>query len=288
MERIGTFSAMTVTIAHLGPSGTYAEAAAIAYRELRAARGLEPATLQDYPSIAQTLLAVAGGGAEIAVVPVENSIEGGVATTLDTLWQLDNIHIQQAIVLPISHALIGIGSDLTQIDTVYSHPQGLGQCQEWLDRHLPTAARIPQNSTAAALSDLGTQPRAVAISSLRAAELYRLPVIAHPINDRPDNRTRFLVCTTQPGTGGNQTSIAFSLSRNEPGGLVKSLDYFAQRGLNLSRIESRPTKRSLGEYLFFIDIDADADRPEMTSALTDLRASAETVKVFGSYQILDL
>jgi prephenate dehydratase len=288
MDGIGIISVMTATIAHLGPAGTYAEAAAIAYLERRDLQGLPPAKLRDYPSITQTLIALAENEADIAVVPVENSIEGSVAMTLDAIWQLDNIQIQQAIILPISHALIGTADNLSQIQTVYSHPQALGQCQEWLERHLPKSARIPLNSTTAILGEISTEPQSAAISSVRAANLYQLPVIAHPINDRPDNRTKFLVCARQPSPGGSQTSIAFSLDRNEPGGLVKALGFFAQRGLNLDRIESRPTKRSLGEYLFFIDIKADANLPEMKSAATDLAAYAETVKNFGSYDIFEL
>jgi prephenate dehydratase len=274
---------MTLTIAHLGPSGTYAEAAALAYAE-----SLAPETsyqLKYYGSITQTLLAVAQEQVEIAVVPVENSIEGSVAMTLDTLWLLDGISIQSALILPISHALISTNPDLHQIDVVYSHPQALGQCQEWLEQHLPLAARMPVSSTTASLVDLPQHPTAAAISSVRAANLYQLPILAYPINDRADNCTKFLICTRQPSPGGDLTSIAFSLPRNRPGALVTALGFFAFRGLNLNHIESRPTKRSLGEYLFFIDVAADASHPDMNFALEDLTSYAETVKNFGSYQV---
>jgi prephenate dehydratase len=270
-------------IAHLGPTGTYAEAAALAYAQTELSS--TDFCLQPYPNIAQTLIAVAGGEVELAIVPVENSIEGSVTMTADTIWQLTaTLQIQQAIVLPIHHALISIAANLSEIETVYSHPQALSQCQEWLQQHLPQAGRISQNSTTAALTTLATLPHAAAISSARAAKLYHLPVLVQPINDYPDNQTKFWAISLQPSTTGNCTSIAFSLSENAPGGLMTALGFFANRGLNLSRIESRPSKRSLGDYLFFIDIETDVNNcPQLKSALADLDAYAETVKNFGSY-----
>jgi prephenate dehydratase len=274
---------MDVKIAHLGPTGTYTEAAALAYAQTEL-RGAD-FCLQPYPQIASTLMAVATHDATLAIVPVENSIEGGVTMTADTIWHLAaTLQIQQAIVLPIRHALISIATDLDQIDTVYSHPQALSQCQEWLQQHLPNAVRIPEHSTTAALTTLATQPRSAAISSVRAAKLYDLPMLVELINDRPDNQTKFWVIGLQPALVGNCTSIAFSLSANAPGGLMTALGFFANRGLNLSRIESRPSKRSLGEYVFFIDIETDLENcPALKSALADLDVYAETVKNFGSY-----
>ncbi len=276
---------MTVKIAHLGPTGTYAEAAAIAYAEIGIA-GTD-FCLQPYPNIPQTLRAVMDGAAQYAILPVENSIEGSVVMTADILWLLwDDIqrfHIQQALVLSISHALISTAADFSQIQTVYSHPQALSQCQEWLQQYLPTAECIPVSSTTTALVDIPTQPHTAAISSVRAANLYSLPILAHPINDYPDNQTKFWAVSLQPEQGGNITSAAFSLSENAPGGLVKALGFFGDRGLNLSRIESRPSKRSLGEYVFFIDIETE-NFQELKSALTDLHNHVETYKYFGSYQ----
>jgi prephenate dehydratase len=270
-------------IAHLGPTGTYTEAAALAYAET--ALSDADFCLQPYANIARTLQAVASGEALLGIVPVENSIEGSVTMTADTIWQLDApLQIQQAIVLSIDHALISIATDLSRIELVYSHPQALSQCQEWLQQHLPQAERISANSTTAALTTLATLPHAAAISSVRAAKLYDLPVLVQPINDYPDNQTKFWVLSLQPSVTGNCSSIAFSLSENAPGGLMTALGFFANRGLNLSRIESRPSKRSLGDYLFFIDIETDVDNcRELTSALADLDAYAETVKNFGSY-----
>lgn len=273
---------MTLKIAHLGPLGTYAEAAALAYAQTEITTQFY---LQPYPNIAQTLQAVASGEVTLAIVPVENSIEGGVTMTADTIWQLAaTLQIQQAIVLPIHHALISVATDLSQIETVYSHPQALSQCQQWLQEYLPQAARIADSSTTAALKTLSTNAHAAAISSVRAANLYNLPILVHPINDYPDNQTKFWAISLQPALLGNCTSVAFSLRSNAPGGLMTALGYFANRGLNLSRIESRPSKRSLGDYLFFIDIETDVNNcPALKSALADLDVYAETVKNFGSY-----
>lgn len=273
---------MTLSIAHLGPPGTYTEAAAINYIHQFCQ---EEALLCPYPSIAQTLQAVVQGQVDLAVVPVENSLEGSVTTTLDTLWQLDQLRIQQALVLPISHALLSLADRLSDIRTVYSHPQALGQCQGWLDKFLPWVQQIPMNATTEALKYLEADRTTGAIASRRAAQLYNLPILACPINDSPDNCTRFWVLSLKDAPGGSHTSLAFSVPANRPGALVKPLEVFANRHINLSRIESRPTKRSLGDYLFFIDLEADVHQPDLSVALEELSRHTETLKIFGSYGI---
>jgi prephenate dehydratase len=231
---------------------------------------------------------VADGQAHLAVVPVENSIEGGVTMTLDTVWQLDTLQIQQALVLPIFHALLSQAKTLEGIQTVYSHPQALAQCQEWLGRHLPSAQLIPTNSTTEALQHLDPKGAIAAIASQRAAQLYDVPVLAYPINDYPDNCTRFWMMSLQPSPGGSYTSLAFSVRANVPGALVKPLQVFAKRGINLSRIESRPTKRSLGDYLFFIDLEASMNQETVQSALEEVKQYTEILKIFGSYNIMPI
>jgi prephenate dehydratase len=276
---------MAFSIAHLGPAGTYAEVAALAYTDwLKRAKGQE-AVLYPYPSIAKTLRAVAQAETDMAVVPVENSIEGSVTTTLDTLWQLDALQIQQALVLPIVHALLSCADRPDLIQTVYSHPQALAQCQGWIEKFLPSAQVIPANSTTEALAYVENDPSVGAIASQRAAQLYNLPVLASPINDHPDNCTRFWVLSLQPSPGGSQTSLAFSL-HDVPGALVKPLQVFANRNINLSKIESRPTKRSLGDYLFFVDLEADLRHSTVQATLQELSSYTETLKIFGSYDIL--
>jgi prephenate dehydratase len=290
---------MTYTIAYLGPAGTYSEEAALAYANALEHQSGQSCQLLPYASIDRAMHAVAAGETDLGVVPVENSIGGSVAMTLDTLWQIDRLHIQQALVLPIFHALLSHGSSLDAIATVYSHPQGLAQCQEWLDEFVPNAQRVPTNSTTQALENLPQELTSAAISSLRAAQIYNLPAIAHPINDYPDNCTRFWVVSLEAGDPSIfklknplQTdatlsiSLAFSLPENKPGALVHPLQVLADYGVNLSRIESRPTKRSLGEYLFFLDFEAHGDRDNWEAALTELETHVEVLKILGNYTVL--
>ena len=275
------------TIAYLGPAGTYSEIAALQYLQLsHPDLELDPARMCPYPTIPQAINAAERGNVDIAVVPVENSIQGGVTMTLDSIWQSESLQIQQAIVLPISHALITRAQDLADIKVVYSHPQGLAQCQQWIDRYLPIVQQIATDSTTDGLHIVAEDVTVAAIASQRAAEIYNLPVLKFPINDQPDNCTRFLVLgRTAPTTKGTHSSLAFSLKRNMPGALVKPLLVFADRNINLSRIESRPTKRSLGEYIFFLDIEAPIDDPNFSEALKDLQEVTENLKILGSYAI---
>ena len=307
---------MKISIAHLGPIGTNAETAAQAYVNCLSRETNLECTLYPYSTISQALEASASGLVDCSIVPVENSIEGSVTVTLDTLWRLDALRIKHALVLPISHALLSNAQNFNQIQKVYSHPQALAQCQLWLAEFIPGAQLIPANSTTEALQYLEDSSIA-AISSPRAAELYKLPVLASPINDYPDNYTRFWVLGRSVGEIGNReaadessiksitksaaklildaspsncthTSLAFSVPANMPGTLVKPLQVFASRGINLSRIESRPTKRSLGEYIFFMDVEADACSTLVRSALEELKNHTETLKIFGCYTVLSV
>lgn len=303
-------------IAHLGPVGTNAETAALAYVNWLSLETHTECTLYPYSTISQALEASASGLVDCSIVPVENSIEGSVTVTLDTLWRLDALRIKHALVLPISHALLSNAPNFNQIQKVYSHPQALAQCQLWLAQFIPGAQLIQANSTTEALQYL-EDTSVAAISSPRAAELYKLPVLASPINDYPDNYTRFWVLGREEGKLENapashdssitsaakppanshleatpanctHTSLAFSVPANRPGTLVKPLQVFASRGINLSRIESRPTKRSLGEYIFFMDVEADACSTLVRSALEELKNHTETLKIFGCYTVLSV
>jgi len=285
---------MNRKIAHLGPPGTYAEQAAFFYlnwlkthSDINSQKIFE---LCPYSTIAQSLQAIADKQAEIAVVPVENSIEGSVNMTMDSLWQLGNLKIQLALVLPIQHTLISYATSLDKIKTVYSHPQALAQCQGWIAQFLPNVNVIPRNSTTEALQGLEAEVTTAAISSSRAAELYNLPIVARGINDYPENCTRFWVVSTEENhpLDCTHTSLAFSVPANVPGALMKVLSVFANLGINLSRIESRPTKRSLGEYLFYLDVEAGVNAPIMKSALEELRNYTEILKIFGSYSVLPI
>jgi prephenate dehydratase len=277
------------SIAYLGSPGTYAEAAALLYLKLsHSSPNSSPnnSRLCPYPTISQTLQAVAKGEVDLAIAPMENSIQGGVTMTLDGIWQWDKLQIQQAIELPIDHALITLAPQVEQVKVVYSHPQALAQCQHWLERFLPQVQIVPTDSTTEGLKFVANEPTLAAIASQRAAELHELPILTCPINDYPDNCTRFWVLgLTPPTTQGTHTSLAFSVKKNMPGALVRPLSVFADRNINMSRIESRPSKKTLGDYIFFIDIEASVEEERVREALAELSDLTETLKLFGSYAI---
>jgi prephenate dehydratase len=216
---------------------------------------------------------------------VENSTEGTIAITFDSLWAADDLKIQQELVLPIAHVLLSRASSLQRIARVVSHPQALGQCQKWLSGQLPQAILIPANSTTEAIHLIEDDPQAAAITSPRAASLFDLPMLATNIQDYPDNCTRFWAISPQGYLSGSQTTLAFSVPENRPGALVYPLQALAKRGINLSRLESRPTKRSLGDYLFFMDLEASQDQAHLQAALRELAQYASELKIFGSYPI---
>ncbi|KKI98922.1 prephenate dehydratase [Prochlorothrix hollandica] len=277
---------MVLSVAHLGPAGTYTEWAATRCAEWLSQQFSQSCVLQPHTSIARTLQGVADHGADFAVVPVENSIEGSVTVTLDMLWQLDQLQIQRTLILPIAHALISYAPTLDQVTEICSHPQALAQCQVWTETHVPQANCLALDSTTAALSSLAQHPQRGVIASHRAADLYHLPVLAYPINDYPDNCTRFWVVSLDPSTQGTHTSLAFSLHSNAPGALLWPLQILADRHINLSRIESRPTKRSLGDYHFFLDLEGDLDQAPVQTAVQALGEATKVLKVFGSYAVI--
>ncbi|MEM7726609.1 MAG: prephenate dehydratase [Cyanobacteria bacterium P01_A01_bin.45] len=290
---------MNLSIAYLGPRGTYAEKATISYTEWLSENYSIKSHLCAYHSMTQALTAVSEDEVDLAVVPVENSIQGSVTETLDTLWQLEKLKIESALVMPITHMLISCASSLAEIKTVYSHPQALAQCQRWLGKYLPNAKSVSTSSTTEALTQLSQDLSAATISSQGAAQLYNLPILESAINDYPENCTRFWIISNshtknrqfqfnEVTDNCSYTSIAFSTPKNVPGALAKPLQIFAQLGINLSRIESRPTKRSLGEYLFFIDIEADAANTKTKSAIEQLSLYTEILRIFGSYSILPI
>lgn len=276
---------MKVTIAYLGPEGTYTQLAALTYSLQLERQAHQHVKLQSFPSIPRAMGATANGEASVTIVPVENSTEGGVSTTLDTLWRLNRLQIQQALVMPIRHGLLSKALCLEEIKLVYSHPQALSQCQRWLEANLPQANLVPTRSTTEALQHLSDDSSVAAISSEWAAQLYNLPILVHDINDNTENCTKFWVLGLDQNSRGDYTSLAFSLPTNAPGALLKPLQIFARQNINLSRIESRPTKRSLGDYLFFIDLEADSGNQSTKQALKELDSCTETLINFGSYNL---
>ncbi len=279
---------MVKTIAYLGPTGTNSETVALAYAKILEEKNGEEYTLSPYPTIAQTLYSVAEKKTDLAVVPVENSIQGTVVVTIDTIWELDQLQIQESIVFPIIHSLLSEEKSLQNIEKVYSHPQALGQCQKWLEHHLPQARLVATNSTTEAVQIVKNEGKSAAIAAPRAAELYQIPSLITEINDYPDNCTRFWVIGLEPSREGDLISLGFSFAANIPGVLVKPLQIFAQREINLTRIESRPTKRSLGEYLFFLDLEGDMRDDLIKTGLQELSLITKELKIFGNYRVLKI
>jgi len=277
--------AALMRLAYLGPVGTYGEQAA---RQLAELEGLTAVELVPQLGIRAVVQALATGDCEAAVVPVENSVEGGVTACLDALWEHPRLTISRALVLPIRHALLGSGP-MQGVSEVLSHPQALAQCSQWLGEHLPTALQLPTSSTAdAARMVAGSRFRA-AVASLQAAEEHGLDVLAYPINDVAGNCTRFLLLrTAERSQQGPIASLAFSLHANQPGALLQALTCFARRGLNMSRIESRPSKREMGEYLFFVDLELPPGGGELAQVLADLQPLCEHLHLFGAYPLTNL
>lgn len=278
---------MPMRVAFLGPKGTYGERAAKAMVRLEQ---LGDADLVACTGLRSVVEHVADGRCEAAVVPVENSVEGGVTASLDALWSHRELCIRRALVLPIRHALLSSGP-LEGISEVLSHPQALAQCSGWLAKHLPRALQLPTTSTAeAARMVKGSRFRA-AIADRAVGEHQQLDELAFPINDVAGNCTRFLLLYRgEPLRDGQVASLAFSLHRNAPGALIEALQAIAGLGLNMSRIESRPSKRELGEYVFFVDVELPAQNS--AAALTELASRLEPLcehlADFGAYPSSEL
>ncbi|MBI4312260.1 MAG: prephenate dehydratase [Chloroflexi bacterium] len=266
-------------VAYFGPAGTFTEAAALRYAP--------EAELVPFPSIGAVAQAVANGKADEGVVPIENSLEGSVNDTLDLLVHGTSLLIRRELVIPIEHCLLAPpGMRETDIRTIYSHPQALGQCRAYIARRFPNAAVVPAMSTAAAAEQLRLQPDgAAAIGTLRAAQLYGMEVLARGIQDNPSNVTRFvaLAHTDSPPTGNDKTSLCFWFNDDRPGLLHAALGEFARRKVNLVKVESRPTKQSLGQYVFLLDMAGHRLDPVVAEAIEALRRQVAVLKVFGSY-----
>ena len=270
---------MAKRIAFLGPMGTFTEEAALLY---------DPqGDLEAFPSIPAVTRAVASGTVEEGVVPIENSLEGSVTYTLDLLIQESRLSIRRELVLPIVHYLMAEpGTRAAEVQTVYSHPQALAQCREFLERCFPKAQLAASLSTVAAVEDMKKSPTpAAAISPRRAADLYGTEILAQGIQDNPSNATRFVVLadTDHPPTGNDKTSLCFSFEANRPGLLCQVMGVFARRNINLAKVESRPTKQSLGQYIFLIDCEGHREDPLVKEALDTVIGQTLTLKIFGSY-----
>ncbi len=266
-------------IAYLGPAGTFSEQAALDY-----AHGAE---LVPFSSITSAALSVLTGEADEAVCPIENSLQGAVTDTLDALLHRDGLRVRQEISLNIVHDLmVKPGTVLAAVERVYSHPQALGQCRAYLQDHLPNAELAAALSTAAAVEQaMESDAPAAAIAPSRAAELYGAQTLAWGIQDDDNNVTRFVVLAGEdhPPTGNDLTSMAMAFSQDRPGQLFAVLREFAERNINLTKIESRPTRLGLGKYYFLVDIEGHRSDPAVAQVLEQVRGQASLLKVFGSY-----
>ncbi len=265
-------------LAYLGPPGTYSEQAALE---------VEGAVLMPFGTISAAVRAAEDGAADAAVVPVENSLEGAVTQTVDILIHHTELRIRQEIVLPIHHSLLtqpGVGP--RDVSVIYSHPQALAQCRAYVARNLPGAEPVASLSTAAAVSDMQNSDRpAAAISSERAAELFGVDATDRNIEDVRNNRTRFVMLAPRdtPRSGHDKTSICFDFREDAAGILHGALGELATRNINMIKIESRPDRRSLGRYVFLLDIEGHREDGIVSAALNGIRARATMFKVLGSY-----
>jgi chorismate mutase/prephenate dehydratase len=264
-------------VAYLGPAATYTHQAAI--QQFGRMVEFMPAT-----TIADIFEVVESGAAAYGVVPVENSNEGVVSHTLD-LFVDSPLTISAEIHVAIHHDLLCRSADLRDIRSVWSHPQALAQCRDWLSLNLPDVPQHSTHSTAAAAERATRDEGAAAIASPIAAELYGLESVRSDIEDNPNNTTRFLVISRQaPGRSERDiTSLLFSIKRDEVGALYRALEPFATHSVNLTRIESRPTKVKAWEYLFFCDFEGNAEDAHVAAAIEELGPRCDFIKVLGSY-----
>ena len=272
-------------VAFLGPAGTHTDEA------LRAS-AVEPFEPDPRTTVHEAIMAVQQREADRAVVPIENSLEGGVAATLDALaGEAADVRIVREVVHPIQHDLIaGRRLGLGEIERVLSHPQAVGQCAQFLRERLPPVEIAAASSTADAVRTVTESDRPwAALGSKLAAELYGATLLSEHAEDRADNETRFVWIAHADDTpttdeGPAKTSIVFwGFNDESPGSLVAVLRELSDRSINLTKIESRPRRVSLGHYMFFADLEAHADEPHVKEALEALNGRVETLRVLGSY-----
>ncbi|MGV1037358.1 MAG: prephenate dehydratase [Candidatus Nanopelagicales bacterium] len=274
------------TVGYLGPRGTFTEAA------LRAMPSARDAVAEPFPSVEAVLEAVRSGQISAGVVPIENSLEGPVTTTLDSLARADApLAIVEEWALPVRFALlVRLGVTLADIKQVASIPIAAAQCRQWLAAHLPEAHVLAALSTASAAQRLAQEdppPYDAAISPIIAAEHYGLEVLEESVGDNPDASTRF-VLVRRPGqpaapTGADKTTLVLFMREDHPGALLEILTEFAVRGVNLTRIESRPTRRQLGDYYFSVDCEGHVADARVGEALKGLQRVCADIRFLGSY-----
>ena len=270
---------MARTFGFLGPPGTYTEEACLLYDPT--------AELRPYPTIFAVGEAIARGELKEGIVPIENSLEGSVNFTLDLLISQPSLFIRGEVVVPIEHYLMAKpGTDPAEVMVIYSHPQALAQCRGYLEKNFPQAEQMASLSTVLAVSDALASPiPAAAVAPRRASELNDVDILDRGIQDVAANVTRFAVLSLSDHapTGRDKTSMAFTFVDDSPGLLHWVLGEFAQRNINLFKVESRPTKQSLGEYIFLVDLAGHREESPMKDALAALSQPINMLRILGSY-----
>jgi len=265
-------------VAYLGPPGTNSEVAA-----LRACPGARFIACPTNPAV---IRAVEHGEADRAVVAIENSLHGSVIDTVDLLARETDVAICGELVLPIEHCLmVRPGDTAADIWVIYSHPQSLGQCRDYLERHFAGVRTEAALSNAEAVEVMMRGEHAAAIGPERAAEIYGAAIIERNVQDAGVNKTRFVVLARDGAapTGDDKTSIAFAVAHDRPGTLVSVLHEFSDRAINLTKIESRPSREDLGVYIFLVDLGGHRDDPLVAQALAAVREQSDFFRILGSY-----
>jgi len=265
-----------LAVAFLGPEGTYSQAAVLKHFG-HAIIGKPQQTIDD------VFRTVEAGNALYGVVPVENSTEGGVNHGLDC-FVASPLKICGEVELPIHHNLLSNDDNLSDISRVYAHQQSLAQCRIWLDTYLPTAERVGVSSNAEAAKRAAGKKNCAAIAGKAAADIYELKILVSHIENNANNVTRFAILGKEdvPPTGNDKTSLLLSTS-NEAGSLYRLLQVFAENGVSMSRIESRPSRQGIWEYVFFIDIEGHIEDIAVKKALSSLKSYTTLFKHLGSY-----
>ncbi len=265
-------------LAYLGPPGTFSEEAALRY--------LPGADFLPCTTEKAAVAAVEAGQADEAVLPIENTLEGSVTRTVDILVHDTELMIRAELILPIEMCLIAKpGDSADDVQVIFSKPEALSQVRYYIERRFPKARQDASLSTAAAVEEMLRVDAAVAIGPARAAEIYGAEVLERGIQDHEHNQTRFVAVAPDDHapTGADKTSIAFAVAHDQPGSLVNVLHEFSDRAINLTKIESRPSREELGIYIFLVDLEGHRSEPAVAEALASVEAKATFFRLLGSY-----
>ena len=269
-----------IRVSFQGERGAYSEAAAVSFF----GNNVETVPL---PTFTEVLESTSSGKTEYSVLPVENSLEGSVGESYDLLYSTE-LNAVGEVYHKIEHCLIGTGS-LNQIDTVYSHPQALGQCRKFLQEH--NLKTVPTYDTAGSVKIIKeiNENNIACIASKNAAEIYQIPIIQYGIADNENNYTRFLILskTKVEKSDKDKTSIIFSI-KHEPGALYRIIEKFQSAGVNLTKIESRPKKSTAWEYNFYVDFEGNQNEPKVSDMLDKIKQDSLFLKILGSYPIANI